>query len=222
MSLKSLLQTILIILIFLILGSIYFRYFSDNIKVNENIVEEKVIEEKVVEKKEEPKTVEEKVVEKKEEPKTVEENKKNKPKNLVNDIEYLTTDTNGNKYKLLATSGKTNSENNDILDLINVRGFITSPIRSTIYIVSDFAQYNSSNLNSKFYENVVINYEDKEIVCDNFDINMETDLAIAYNNVIVTDPKSIMRAGEIIFEMKTKNININPESKISKVKINTE
>ena len=108
------------------------------------------------------------------------------------------------------------------MDLINVRGFITSPIRSTIYIVSDFAQYNSSNLNSKFYENVVINYEDKEIVCDNFDINMETDLAIAYNNVIVTDPKSIMRAGEIIFEMKTKNININPESKISKVKINTE
>ena len=80
--------------------------------------------------------------------------KPNKPEidNIVKDIEYLTTDKNGNKYKILATSGRTNSEDKNILDLDNVRGVITSNKRSTIYIVSDFAEYNSSKLNSNLEE----------------------------------------------------------------------
>ena len=75
-----------------------------------------------------------------------------------------------------------------------MRGKINSEKRDAIFIVSDFALYNTSNLNSKFYQNVIINYQDKEISCKNFDINMETNKAIAYNNVIITDPKSIMNA----------------------------
>ncbi len=102
-----------------------------------------------------------------------------------------------------------------------MRGVVTSEIRAPIYIVSDFAKYNSSNLNSNFYQNVVINFEDQEITCDNFDIDMETNTAIAYNNVVVTDPKSKMTAGIITFDMKTKDINILPNDDINKVKVNT-
>ena len=147
--------------------------------------------------------------------------KPNKPEidNIVKDIEYLTTDKNGNKYKILATSGRTNSEDKNILDLDNVRGVITSNKRSTIYIVSDFAEYNSSKLNSNFYQNVVINYEDKEITCDYFNVNMKTNFATAYNNVVVTDPKSIMKAGKIILNIETKDININPKNNKNKVKV---
>ena len=140
-----------------------------------------------------------------------------KPKidNTVKEIEYLTVDNNGNKYKILAASGRTSSEDKNILDLDDVKGTITSNIRSTIYIVSDFAEYNSTGLKSLFYQNVVINYEDKEITCDYFDINMKTNIAIAYNNVVVTDPKSIMKAGKISLDIKTKVITINPESDVS-------
>ena len=132
-------------------------------------------------------------------------------KNLVKDVEYTSIDQRGNKFYLLANSGKSNSQNNDILDLKNVRGKITSDKRDTIYIVSDFAQYNSVNLNSKFYQNVIINYQDKEITCINFDINMETNKAIAYNDVLIIDPKSEMKAGIVEFDLKTKDININPD-----------
>lgn len=140
------------------------------------------------------------------------DNKENIIKNLVKDVEYTSIDQRGNKFYLLANSGKSNSQNNDILDLKNVRGKITSDRRDTIYIVSDFAQYNSVNLNSKFYENVIINYQDKQITCINFDINMETNKAIAYNDVVIIDPKSEMKAGIVEFDLKTKDININPES----------
>ena len=143
--------------------------------------------------------------------------------NIVKDVEYLTTDKNGNRYKILATSGRTNKNDKNILDLDNVRGEITSHQRSTIYIVSDFAEYNSSTLDSNFYKNVVINYEDKQITCENFDINMDTNIAIAYNNVVVTDPKSTMKAGKIALNIETKEIDINPDgSGKSKVQINTK
>ena len=147
--------------------------------------------------------------------------KKNKIKNLVKDVEYTSVDQKGNRFYLLANSGKSNINNNDILDLDNVRGKITSDTRDTIYIVSDYAKYNSVNLNSKFYENVIINYQDKEITCVNFDINMETNKAIAYNDVVVTDPKSVMKAGIVEFDLKTKNININPESSTQEIEVVT-
>ena len=162
------------------------------------------------------------------EPNKTDLDKSNKKKddeipNIVKDVEYLTTDKNGNKYKILATSGRTNEDNKNILDLDNVSGEITSNQRSTIYIVSDFAEYNSSTLGSKFYRNVVINYEDKQITCENFDINMDTNIAIAYNNVVVTDPKSTMKAGKIALNIETKEIVINPDrSGKSKVQINTK
>ena len=91
--------------------------------------------------------------------------------------------------------------------------------RDTIYIVSDFAQFNSINSNSKFYDNVIINYQEKQITCINFDINMETNKAIAYNNVIITDAKSKMKAGLVEFDLKTKNININPVKTKTKIQV---
>ena len=147
--------------------------------------------------------------------------KSDETKNLVKDIEYISVDQKGNRFYLLATSGKSDANNSDILNLKNVRGKITSDIRDTIYIVSDFARYNSVSLDSKFYENVILNYQDKQIDCVNFDINMETNKAIAYNDVIITDPKSIIKAGMVEFDLKTKDINILPESSLENIKVVT-
>ena len=241
MSLKSLIQVIIILIIIIILGGVYFNYFANNNKFslenNEKNIQTEIDTNKP-KKKEKKNLPEESSVKaeinvseevKSEEVKEVKsENvnlkkkiKPNKPEidNIVKDIEYLTTDKNGNKYKILATSGRTNSEDKNILDLDNVRGVITSNKISTVYIVSDFAEYNSSKLISNFYQNVVINYEDKEITCDYFNVDMKTNFATAYNNVVVTDPKSIMKAGKIILNIETKDININPDNNKNKVKV---
>ena len=144
---------------------------------------------------------------------------KNKLSNTLKDVEYISIDKKGNKFKLLARSAKSNKNDNNFLDLDFVRGVITSEIREPIYIISDFGQYNTTNFNSKFYQNVKINYMEKQILCENFDIDMETNMAIAYNNVIVTDPQSTMKAGIVTFDLKTKDININPTNEDTKVKI---
>ena len=237
MSYKSLLQIFIIILISIILSSIYFLYFSNSkeIIVEENSTELKEVITDGQEKKNnklapqsEPKLSEGKILidqnqtkENKYKPALKENEKKSVDKNILMEVEYVKTDNRGNKYQIFAKSAKTNPTDKDVLDLNQVRGIITSDYRSTIYIVSDFAKYNSVDLNSKFYNNVVINFEDKQINCDTFTMDMNINLAEAYGNVVVTDPKSKMYAGIITLDIKTKDININPEAK-KKIKIVTE
>ena len=255
MSIKSLIQIFIAILIILIIAGVYYKYFDTNKKIveeintleNDNKEQLKALEKKISEleaknneldlkinnnkiikdeslKKSQTKVdkIVSTIVDKDDgNLKNKHDNKKSKEKikNLVKDIEYNSIDEKGNKFYLLASSGKSNIYNKDILDLDNVRGEITSDNRDTIYIVSDFAQFNSVNSNSKFYNNVVINYQDKQITCINFDINMETNKAIAYNDVIITDAKSTMRAGILELDLKTKDININPESAKDKIEV---
>lgn len=237
MSYKSLLQIFIIILISIILSSIYFLYFSNSkeIIVEENSTELKEVITDGQEKKNNklapqsgPKLSEGKILidqnqtkENKYKPALKENEKKSVDKNILMEVEYVTTDNRGNKYQIFAKSAKTSPTDKDVLDLNQVRGIITSDYRSTIYIVSDFAKYNSVDLNSKFYNNVVINFEDKQINCDTFTMDMNINLAEAYGNVVVTDPKSKMYAGIITLDIKTKDININPEAK-KKIKIVTE
>ena len=273
MSIKSLTQILILLLIPTIVVVVYFKYFDEKksmveeIKLNEDIKNKKLLdlEKKILElelknnnlskklqtKINEKITVEETNVlesekknlsnneeikknkkneldKKKEETKLIEKNEIKKIKledndkeikNFVKDVEYTSVDERGNRFQLLANSGKTNNSNKNILDLENVRGEINSDKRDTIFITSDYAEYNISNLNSKFYKNVIINYQDKKILCVNFDINMSTNKAIAYNDVIITDPKSTMKAGIVEFDLKTKDININPESINTKIEV---
>ena len=259
MSIKSLIQILILLLIFSIIGGVYYKYFDtkkdivEETNFSEIVNQDKIneLERKIIElelknnkligelsnnKEEEKKTpienknityenIEIKDDEKKQNKKTNFEKKKistKEIKNLVKDVEYTSIDEKGNKFYLLANSGKSNANNNDILDLSNVRGEISSDKRDTIYIVSDYGQYNSVNSNSKFFKNVIINYQEKQITCENFDINMETSKAIAYTNVVITDPKSKMKAGIVEFDLKTKDININPETASAEIKVVTE
>ena len=273
MSIKSLIQVLILLLIPIIVGAVYLKYFYEKNSVMEEIklsedsknkklldLEKKILEletknnnlskklqtkldEKITveqtniiesekknlnkneevkknKKSELDKNKEESILIEKSESKEIKlEDKDKEIKNLVKDVEYTSVDDKGNRFQLRANSGKTNNANKNILDLENVRGAIKSEKRDTIFITSDYAQYNISNLNSKFYENVIIDYQDKKISCINFDINMSTNKAIAYNDVIITDPKSTMKAGIVEFDLKTKDININPESINTKIEV---
>ena len=136
-------------------------------------------------------------------------------KNLTKNIEYTTTDNKGNKYKILAKFGKTNNKNNNILDLEQVTGTISTRSKTEIDIKSDFASYNYNNQNSEFFDNVIIKYDKNIIFCDNFAINLNENIAVAYNNVIVESDKSIMKANEITIDILTKDIKINSNNKIN-------
>ena len=145
----------------------------------------------------------------------LEKNKENsKIENLTKEIEYITSNRNGDIFKISAKYGKTNIESSNILDLEIVDGIISSSDRPDIFITSDFAEYNYNNQNSKFYRNVVIKYDNKVITCDNLDLSISENIAVAYSNVTVKDEKSVMKAQVLTLDIVTKDININSENKI--------
>ena len=249
MSAKSWLQLILLILIFLIIGGIYFLYFysgplkDQNLLTNtinkinekdlseENILEEEILEDIIVDKNNfnknqrilnlntddlnQNKNLKNSSIETREKNNKEIINKENKNiKNLTKEIEYITSNKDGDIFKVLAKYGKTNIKNSNILDLEQVDGIISSTTRSQIYITSDYAKYNYGNQNSQFYSNVEIKYDNKTLYCDNLDLKINENYAVAYNNVTIKDNKSIMKAQVVILDLITKDIKINSQDKI--------
>ena len=249
MSIKSLLQFILLLLIFLIIGAIYYLYFyskpSNKINIlnnnfekqdtnklietndtDQDILENISVSNLQTEKKDEDKNIIKQEVsldttkvdnnlnEKNIKNKSTQNKAENEIKNLTKEIEYITTNKNGDTFKIIAKYGKTNIENSNILDLEKVEGNITSDIRSSIYIISDYAKYNYSNQNSKFYGNVKVKYDGRIITCNNLDLIISDNIAIAYNNVIVKDDRSVMKAQKVTLNTITKDININSDEQI--------
>ena len=241
MSIKSILQIILFLLIIIIIGGIYLLYFytgplknqeiseklleidqvnkNSNLSSNQEVLEEIDINKKNILKNTEKKS--KKTLDENSQAKLQQNNKINvidkgddELENLTKNIEYVTSNKNGDVFKIFAEFGKTNIKDTNILDLENVNGTITSEIRSQIYISSKYAKYNYSNQNSKFYSNVIINYDNKVITCDNLDLNMTENIAVGYDNVIVKDSNSIMKAQNITLNIITKDISINSKNKI--------
>ena len=93
-------------------------------------------------------------------------------------------------------------------------GNISSAQRSNIFISSESAKYNYTNQNSQFSGKVKITYDKKEILCDNLDLNITENIAVAYNNVIVKNNNSIMKAQIITLDIVTKDLEINSDNKI--------
>ena len=226
MSIKSLLQFILILLIFIIIGGIYFIYFySDPNKkvglseINENL---NLSVDKVILEEDEAADKNDLSISSIEDSKKVNDDKKitkekkeyKKYENLTKQIQYITSRSNGDVFKILADTGKTNLKNSNLLDLENVEGSIISSERPDIHISSKFAEYNYSDQNSKFYNEVIIKYNDQVIKCDNLDLKISDNIAVAYNNVTLQNKNSLMKAEKITMNILTKDISINSDKEI--------
>ncbi len=230
MSIKSLLQLILLLLIFFLIGGIYFLYFysgpvkkedvinnSLNKTNNEVINQDELLNLEVLDEvntkknkiKNQDKNI--KIIDKK---LNTETDSLKKIENLTKEIEYVTSNKEGDVFKIFAQYGKTNIKNSSILDLENVDGVITSNKRSDVYIKSDYAKYNYDNKNAEFYSNVEIKYDNKIITCENLDLQIDKNYAIAYNNVEINDNKSLMKAQTVKLNLITKDININSDEKV--------
>ena len=229
MSLKSLLQLILLLMIILIIGGVYYTYFltapTNNLVKNQDELyqidnklsnKELTMNDEVLETVKFSKNKETKSEDRltKSEIITSSEKKISEKSNQSKDIEYIATKENGDIFKILARYGRTNLNNSKMLDLEDVQGTISSKNNLDFYISSDFAKYNYTNQDSKFYSNVKIKYDDKEITCDNFELSVSENLAVAYENVIFKNSGTIMKAKTIIVNISTKDIKINSNDKI--------
>ena len=139
--------------------------------------------------------------------------------NVMENLEYKSSDKSGNNYIIKAKKGKVNLEKENLLILEDVYGEIKLVGKSTIYIYSNFAQYNRNNFDTRFYQNVLVNFEDKRFNCDNLDLFFKDNFGSMYNNIVFVDENTQINADQVNMNLLNGDINIKMFEEEKKIKI---
>ena len=134
---KKLLQIFLIFLILLIPLFAYFTYFHSNEPVNSinnnANLENKKVGDIALEKIE----------------------KKDESSNLIENLRYVSKDTQKNEYEIISKYGKISNEDQDIILMTDVEAKITMFGSDTIYISAGFAKYNAQTYETNFSDEFI-------------------------------------------------------------------
>ena len=139
--------------------------------------------------------------------------------NIIENLNYISIDAEGNEYILNAEYGNESLENPSIIILKQVVAIIKLKNKPDIEIKSDFAKYNSITFDTNFYENVFGFFEESKISSDNLDLFFKNNKAIMYNNIKYLDRNTVANADEISFNLLNGDVNIKMFDKKKKVQI---
>ena len=142
--------------------------------------------------------------------------------NVMENLEYKSSDKSGNNYIIKAKKGKVDLEKENLLILEDVYGEIKLVGKSTIYIYSNLAQYNRNNFDTRFYQNVLVNFEDKKFNCDNLDLFFKDNFGSMYNNIVFVDENTQINADQVNMNLLNGDINIKMFQEEKKIKILTK
>ena len=142
-----------------------------------------------------------------------------KKSSIIKNIKYTSADSEGNKYEIIAKLGEVDLNNQEIINMQNVKAIIALKDSQIIEINSDFAKYNTKNYDTQFSENVLMTYDDHIIRSQNLDLFFEKHIAQAMNNLVYENSTSRLRADKIEIDLITKNSKIFMYNKKKKIKI---
>ena len=148
------------------------------------------------------------------------QNKESKKKSsIIKNIKYTSADSEGNKYEIIAKLGEVDFNDQEIINMQNVKAIIALKDSEVIIINSDFAKYNTKNYDTQFSENVLMTYDEHIIRSKNLDLFFEKHIAQAMNNLVYENNTSRLRADKIEIDLITKNSKIFMYNKKKKIKI---
>jgi LPS export ABC transporter protein LptC len=179
MNKKTGLQVLMVLIIILISLWFYLKYFTKNL--------EDVKETRVVEK--------------------IDENQ-NSTSTYIDDINYVSTDTKGNKYQITAKQAEIKVENSHVMFLKDVVAFIYIKNSNKVKITSNFGKYNSKNYDTIFSENVILVYPGHKIIGKYLDFSFLSNLGTFTKNVVYTGEKTNLFADKIEMNLTTKDTKI--------------
>ena len=149
-------------------------------------------------------------------------NKKDLPiknSNLIKNMKYVATDSDGNNYTILSKFGSLSENDSNLIFMTKVSAFINMKDRSIVKISSDKAIYNGSNYNTSFQKNVFVVYEDNTIAAENLDLLFEKKKVNLYETVVYKNLNTRLEADKVEIDLATNNSKIFMNKKSEKVKI---
>ena len=146
-----------------------------------------------------------------------EKNEKNKPSvsedisynsNIINDVYYSSKDVRGNEYIIEASLGEIDYNNSNIIYLTEVNGYVKLTNSNDIKITSDFGKYNSVNFDTIFSKNVIIDYQDNNILGEYLDFSIKRSSMIMSREIVYKNSNNILKADVIEIDLDTKDTKI--------------
>ena len=148
------------------------------------------------------------------------EKTENTNKSMIEDLKYLSTDKEGNEYKIEAKKGNIDKDNPDIIYLENVEAVILLENSDTILIKSKFAKYNTKNFDTLFNNSVSLDYGEHSLKSEFLNLSFENNLVSIYDNVRYLSGISSLKADRAEIDILNKNTKIFMENSSKKVQIN--
>ena len=148
----------------------------------------------------------------------IKEENTNEENNLIN-IVYESIDKEGRKYIITAETGNFKEEKPDLIYMTIVKAKIFLLDGSVIYIDSLNAEYNTMSYDTKFYNEIKLNFLEHNIFCNNLNIFFKDNLIEAFNDLNYKNLDIIMFADKIEIDLLTNNskiYNFNENSVIIK------
>ena len=140
---------------------------------------------------------------------------------LIEDLKYLSTDKEGNEYKIEAKKGNIDKDNPDIIYLEDVESVILLKNSDTILIKSKFAKYNTKSFDTLFNNSVSLDYGEHSLKSEFLDLSFENNLVSVYENVRYLSGISSLKADRAEIDILNKNTKIFMEKPNEKVQINS-
>ena len=142
--------------------------------------------------------------------------------NVIEDVNYITKDEDGNEYIINAKQGEIDFANPNVIYLTDVKALIKLNNSDKISIISDFGKYNTNNFDTIFSKNVIIKYLENEIIGEYVDFSIERNSMIISKNVVYNDKENILKADVIEIDIKTKDTKIFMYEENKKVNIRSK
>lgn len=189
MNKKTAIQALLIFLIFLFSILFYLKYFKNSQKISENIPKE---EQQII-------------------------TSQNDNSTYIDNVNYISSDTRGNRYQITAEQAEIKIEDPDVMLLENVVAYIFNKDSDTAMITSNFGVYNSKNYDTVFSENVIILYPGHKITGEYLDLSFLKNLGTISKDVIYKGEKTSLFADKVEINLTTKDTKIFMDDKNKKV-----
>ena len=136
--------------------------------------------------------------------------------NLIKGLNYLAKVGN-DTYNISAKSGKPDEKNENIMNLFNVSAEIVLENKKKVNIFSKNAEYNSLTYNTKFYQDVKLDSEEHNILCDILKLEFTKKYAIVKDNIIYKNANTKILADQVeidLIKKTTKTSMLNEKDKI--------
>jgi len=138
---------------------------------------------------------------------------------LIQGLEYLSKDINGNIYNIRAESGIVDEKNPDIINLTNVRAELKFDKDKVVKVSSNKAIYNNYNYDTIFINNVILDYEVHKIYCKKMVAKFSENIAVLSENLIYENLSTKLFADQIKVDLLSRNTEISMFNKKNKIKI---